>query len=123
VVLDGFRSMSFAFLLDDGGDLEWKTNWDYREWEVLPAAVRVVFDGLPGLDEDVFGQEIPVLAAAYGENGGALGDDEDGGVQDCESLGVISGGAGATPGSGTAGRPGADAGDDDADDVDEDTDE
>ena len=123
VVLDGFRSMSFAFLLDDGGDVEWKSHWDYREWEILPAAVRIMFDGLPGLDEDVFGQEIPILAAAYGESGGSLDNDDDGGVQDCESLGVSGTGTGVSPGQATPGRPGADADADDAEDADEDTDE
>jgi len=39
--------------------------------------VRVLVDGIPGLEVDAWGQEIPVMAAHYGEEGGAGFLDED----------------------------------------------
>src|SRR5439155_703708 len=47
------------------------------EEDMLPVAVRVLVDGIPGLEVNTWGQEIPVMAAHYGEEGGAGFLDED----------------------------------------------
>ena len=88
VILDGFRDASFEFF--DGSDSGecpssgWCKTWDYTTMEVLPSAVRITVDGLPGLDQDTWGQEIPIMVAMYGDAPGELPDD--GGVQDCEGV-------------------------------------
>jgi len=48
--------------------------------------VRVLVDGIPGLEVNTWGQEIPVMAAHYGEEGGAgfLDDDSDAGDESDE---------------------------------------
>jgi hypothetical protein len=75
-LLDGFRSLRFEYLLNDGVDSEWRAAWDGYEEEMLPAAVRVLVEGLAGMEVDVWGQEIPVMMLGYGENLGEV-DDED----------------------------------------------
>jgi hypothetical protein len=114
VLLDGFRTMTFQYLLDDGADSEWKNSWDFLQEEILPAAVRILVEGLPGLEEDVWGQEIPVMSATYGDAGGELGEESD--LQDCESADALL--PSGEPASGTD-----DAGADEADEVDEDADD
>jgi general secretion pathway protein J len=76
VLLDGFRALRFEYLMNDGVDTEWQPQWDGYEEEMLPAAVRVLVEGLPGLETDLWGQEIPVMTTNYGENTGEV-DDED----------------------------------------------
>jgi general secretion pathway protein J len=114
VILDGFRSMSFQYLLDDGSEAEWHNSWDFTENEVLPAAVRILIEGLPGLEEDVWGQEIPIMTAAYGESAGELGDE--GELQDCDNLETAGT---ATDGKQTPGASGGKAASDDAEDPEE----
>lgn len=75
VLLDGFRSLKFEYMLNDGADTEWRHSWDGHSEEMLPAAVRLVVEGLPGADA-TWGQEIPTMATAYGDNQGEV-DDED----------------------------------------------
>lgn len=75
-VLTGFRSARFQYLLDDGADLEWRDAWDAYEEDTLPAAIRVLIEGLPGLETEVWGQEIPVMVTTYGEANGEV-DEED----------------------------------------------
>lgn len=102
VVLDGFRAAKFEFCDPAGPDGEcgescWCKGWDYLEMEQLPLAVRLSVSGLPGLDEDEWGQEIPLMAATYG-------DEQQDPPHDCEnyqantSTGSGSGGTGSTPG-------------------------
>ena len=67
--------------------------------EMMPAAVRIVVTGLPGLELDVWGQEIPVMATAYGENTGEVDDDELGAPAD-EGEGDDGGGSGGGGGPG-----------------------
>jgi hypothetical protein len=62
--------------MNDGAETEWRESWDGQTDEMMPAAVRIVVTGLPGLELDAWGQEIPVMATAYGENTGEV-DDED----------------------------------------------
>jgi len=52
------------------------TTWDGHVEETLPAAVRIVVEGMPGMETDVWGQEIPIMATTYGENIGEV-DEED----------------------------------------------
>jgi general secretion pathway protein J len=72
VLLDGFRGLQFQYLLDDGADLEWRNDWDGYEEDLLPSAVRVVIEGLPGLELDVWGQEIPLMVSTYGDANGEV---------------------------------------------------
>jgi general secretion pathway protein J len=72
VLLDGFRGLQFQYLLDDGADLEWRNDWDGYEEDLLPSAVRVVIEGLPGLELDVWGQEIPLMVSTYGDASGEV---------------------------------------------------
>lgn len=61
ILLDGFRDLHFAYMLNESGDTEWKDVWSPSEEEALPAAVRIVVRGMPGLEVDTWGQEIPVM--------------------------------------------------------------
>jgi prepilin-type N-terminal cleavage/methylation domain-containing protein len=74
VLLDNFRTLKFEYMLNDGVDTEWREGWDAHEEEALPAAVRILVDGIPGLEVDTWGQEIPIMATLYGEAGNELGD-------------------------------------------------
>jgi general secretion pathway protein J len=74
VLLDGFRSLKFEYMMNDGVDTEWRGEWDGHEEEMLPGAVRIVVDGLPGTGEGVWGQEIPIMTTNYGDNTGEVDD-------------------------------------------------
>jgi general secretion pathway protein J len=76
VLLQDFRSVKFEYLLNDGAETEWRPKWDGHEEEMLPMAVRVLVDGLAGLEVDTWGQEIPIMATNYGDNTGEV-DEED----------------------------------------------
>ena len=70
VLLDGFRTLRFEYLSDDGTDApEWRSSWDGRDEEILPNAIRITVDGLPGLEVDTWGQEIPIMVATLTEGG------------------------------------------------------
>jgi len=82
VVLDGFRTLRFEYLMNDGVDTEWVARWDGYEEETLPSAVRMVVEGLPGLESDASGQagvgwgtEKPVMLAVFGEDAGDLSEE------------------------------------------------
>jgi prepilin-type N-terminal cleavage/methylation domain-containing protein len=83
VLLDGFRTLRFDYLMNDGVDTEWWTQWDAHTEETLPSAVRIVVEGLPGLD-DVWGQEIPLMSTTYGENLGEVDEEDLGDFVDTE---------------------------------------
>ena len=95
VLLDGFERASFAYLLDDGADFEWRNSWDAADEELLPAAIRIVVDHLPGLEMDEWGQEIPIMVTSYGEANAEVDEDaypdpdeiDDGGGVDDEDVG------------------------------------
>jgi len=76
VLLDGFRSLKFEYLLNDGVETDWRRAWDGREDEMLPAAIRIVVEGLRGLELDIWGQEIPVMVTAYGGFTGEADEEE-----------------------------------------------
>jgi general secretion pathway protein J len=77
VLLDGFRSLRFEYMLSDGIDTEWRPEWNGHDEEAMPAAVRILVDGIPGLEVDRWGQEIPIMTALYGDNGSEIGDEEE----------------------------------------------
>jgi len=77
VLLDGFRTVSFEYMLNDGADTEWRRSWDGHVEEMLPAAVRVMIDGLPGADSK-WGQEIPTMACQYGDSQCEVEEEEEG---------------------------------------------
>ena len=121
VILDGFKKMSFEFY--DGTDSldcpgNWCATWNPQEAETIPAAVRVKVEGLFGIDEDVWGQEIPLMAVAatYADAAGELGDASE--LQDCEALETTTGGTGAGSGAGKGSAADKDDEDDDPDDKD-----
>jgi hypothetical protein len=114
VVIDGFRRARFQYLFresnDTKDDQEMRPSWDAREDGILPAAVQIEIDGLPGLEVDTWGTEIPVMTSHYRE-GGAECDPErigaqpvpesptgasgaGGGEQDGEAVGKGGGGQG-----------------------------
>ncbi len=72
VLLEGFSSAGFAFYHDETG---WKSSWNPRSGDdeegLMPAAVRVVVEGLPGMEADVGGQvlawggERPVMVGVF----------------------------------------------------------
>jgi prepilin-type N-terminal cleavage/methylation domain-containing protein len=76
VLLEGIKGISFEYMMNDGADTEWRQSWDAHTEEMLPAAVRIVVKGMPGLETDTWGQEIPIMVTTYGENNGEV-DDED----------------------------------------------
>ncbi len=84
VLLDGFKSLRFQYMMNDGVDTEWRDEWDSYEEEMLPAAVRVLIEGLPGIELDTWGQEIPLMLIS-GDNVGEPGDEAPAG---CAGLGV-----------------------------------
>jgi len=67
VLLEGFTDMHFEYLTSDGIDREWFDSWAGKDEEELPAAVRLVIEGLAGLGGGVWSQEIPLMVVAFGE--------------------------------------------------------
>jgi prepilin-type N-terminal cleavage/methylation domain-containing protein len=104
-LLDNFTTLKFEYLMNDGVETEWRPAWDAHEDEMLPQAVRVMVEGLPGLEMNSWGQEIPIMATTYGENTGEV---------DEEDLDATGGGTGANPDDGTDDGPGTGAGGGDA---------
>jgi prepilin-type N-terminal cleavage/methylation domain-containing protein len=75
-LLTGLKGVTFQYLLDDGADLEWKDQWDAYEEDTLPAAIRIMVEGMPGLETDVWGQEIPIMVTTYGDANGEVDEDD-----------------------------------------------
>jgi Tfp pilus assembly protein PilE len=76
ILLDGFTTLKFEYMMNDGVDTEWRPDWDGHDEEALPAAVRILVEGMAGLEVPVWGQEIPIMAALYGENLGEVDEDD-----------------------------------------------
>jgi type II secretory pathway pseudopilin PulG len=97
VVIDGFRRARFQYLFREGNDSkddqEMRPSWDAREDGILPAAVQVEIDGLPGLGVDTWGTEIPIMTSHYRE-GGAECDPERIGAQPVPEAGTGATGEG-----------------------------
>ena len=77
VLLEGFTSLKFEYMLSDGVDTEWRSEWNGHDEEAMPTAVRILVDGMPGFDTAQWGQEIPMMAATYGESGTELGEEDE----------------------------------------------
>jgi prepilin-type N-terminal cleavage/methylation domain-containing protein len=75
VLLDGFHDLNFQYLLSDGADVEWRDSWSGRDEEIMPTAVRIVIDGVKGLETGTWGQEIPIMATTYSEGAGEVDDE------------------------------------------------
>ncbi len=101
VVIDGFRRARFRYLFresnDSKEDEEMRPKWDAREDGILPAAVQVEIDGLPGLEVDTWGTEIPIMTSHYRE-GGAECDPERIGAQPVPEAPTGATGAGGGKG-------------------------
>lgn len=111
VLLDGFVRGEFRYLLFDGADYEWRNSWDAREEELLPVAVRVLIEGLPGSGTGTWGQEIPLMAVTYSEASGEV--DEDDLAE--RLLGIEATGGGMTGRAGSGGGGGEEPEEDDPD--------
>ena len=81
VLLDNLESVKFEYMMNDGAETEWRGDWDGHEEETMPAAVRIIGTGIPGLEGGVWGQEIPLMALTVGAGGNGEGggepDDDD----------------------------------------------
>jgi prepilin-type N-terminal cleavage/methylation domain-containing protein len=115
-IIDGFRSLGLQYCsLEESEDhCVWKSTWSYVDEEALPPAVRITIEGLPGMDEDVFGQEIPIMTAQFTEP------DELTEPQECDQLegeSQTTGQAGSS--SRTLGQTTGKKGDEDDDDEDD----
>jgi prepilin-type N-terminal cleavage/methylation domain-containing protein len=80
VLLDNIESIKFEYMMNDGAETEWRGDWSGHEEETMPAAVRIVGRGIPGLEGGIWGQEIPLMAltvAGAGNGEGGEVDDED----------------------------------------------
>lgn len=75
VLLDNFQSLHFLYYRNEGedfGESSWVSGWDGYEEEMMPSAVRITVDGLPGLELGQWNQEIPIMATNYGDNMGEV---------------------------------------------------
>jgi prepilin-type N-terminal cleavage/methylation domain-containing protein len=99
VLLDGFKTLRFQYMMNDGVDTEWRDEWDSYEEEMLPAAVRILIDGLPGIELETWGQEIPLMLVS-GDN---VGEVDDGDVGNCTRENDDDLGEGSPPPTGGAG--------------------
>src|SRR5262245_58419323 len=77
VLLENFRDLRFEYMLSDSIDTEWRSEWNSHDEEAMPAAVRILVDGIPGLETDRWGQEIPIMSTLYGDSGSELGDEDE----------------------------------------------
>ena len=70
VLLDGFRTLNFWYY--DLSQGEWRQSWDtdteQGESEGLPLAVRLVIDGVPGIESGQWGAEFPIDVVAMSES-------------------------------------------------------
>src|SRR5262249_9696812 len=65
-LLDGFRSMRFEYWDPDEKDPPgYTSHWNPFDHDRLPPAVRISFEGLPGVASDTVTQEIPINSFAF----------------------------------------------------------
>jgi prepilin-type N-terminal cleavage/methylation domain-containing protein len=77
VLLSGFNALRFEFLPHDDPEMQWQTNWDAREEDTLPAAVRVSVDGVPFAPTGLWMYQAPVMTIAYGYGSDEFRDPDD----------------------------------------------
>jgi general secretion pathway protein J len=80
VLLENLESIKFEYMMNDGAETEWRGDWNGHDEETMPAAVRIIGTGIPGLEGGTWGQEIPLMALTVGAAGNGEGgevDDED----------------------------------------------
>jgi Tfp pilus assembly protein PilE len=66
ILLDGFRSMRFEYWDPDEKDPPgYTSHWNPFDHDRLPPAVRISFEGLPGVASDTVTQEIPINSFAF----------------------------------------------------------
>ena len=74
ILLDGFKDLRFAYLPKEenapAGEGGWQSEWIASD-EGLPAAVRIIVRGMPGIEADEWGHEVPIMSTAVGDNDGA----------------------------------------------------
>ncbi len=89
VLLAGFSGIRFEYLPHEETGAEWASNWDGRDEDALPVAVRITIEGL-----EFFGhpwvREIPLMTIAYGWGS------EDQEVEDEDDLDTSSNGGDGT---------------------------
>jgi prepilin-type N-terminal cleavage/methylation domain-containing protein len=127
-VIDGFRRAKFQYLYRESNeskeDQEWRRSWDARDDGILPAAVQVEIDGLPGFSGDTWGTEIPIMTSHYREGGAECDPDRIGQpIQETDEDGGTSDAGVSTPGAGGGEDVGAGGADDEAGDDGEEDDE
>jgi prepilin-type N-terminal cleavage/methylation domain-containing protein len=68
VLLEGFQSLQFSYIDVSGADASsWNPCHEDLDQEGLPLAVRIVIEGVPGIETGRWGQEIPVSLVAMNE--------------------------------------------------------
>lgn len=81
VLLDNFQTLRFQYYRNDGttdfgGETPWTSAWDGHEEEMMPSAVWITVDGLPGVELGQWNQQVPIMATNYGDNTGEVSDDD-----------------------------------------------
>jgi prepilin-type N-terminal cleavage/methylation domain-containing protein len=126
-VVDGFRRARFQYLYRESNeskeDQEWRGSWDARDDGILPAAVQVEIEGLPGFGGDVWGTEIPIMTSHYREGGAECDPDRIGQPIQAEEGEGTSDAAASTPGANGGDEEGAGGANDDGSGVDDDGEE
>src|SRR5262245_17962610 len=79
ILLDGFKGLRFSYLPKDeeatGKPEDWKDTWSPGTEEALPVAVQILVRGMPGIELDEWGQEIPIMSTVVGDNNGEVDPD------------------------------------------------
>jgi len=112
VLLEGFSTLNFSYY--DLSQGEWRQSWDtdteQGESEGLPLAVRIVIEGLPGVESGVWGAEFPINVVAMSESvseGGADTLEESFSPDQEEDVGDDDDDEDGDEGAPAASRPGA----------------
>jgi general secretion pathway protein J len=66
VVLTGASSIRFEYLPQDEPNMTWQRDWDARDEDTLPAAVRITVEGLDFFASRPWVRDVPVMTINYG---------------------------------------------------------
>lgn len=66
VVLSDLTTIRFDYLAHDDTAGAWQPNWDAREEDMMPAAVRLTIEGLDFLGGVPWVRQVPLMTIAYG---------------------------------------------------------